>query len=108
VASFLGVGTEEFEGLRRSARLNTAESERRLRAARVAARYPPRELAHRGLGLLPRALRRRLSRHVDAGPRAKAELPEVARRWVAERCREGNRRLDARQGGPLARHGCTL
>jgi hypothetical protein len=108
VASFLGVDAGEFERLLRSARLNPAESERRLRAARAAARYLPRELVHRGLELLPHALHRRLSRYVDAGPRAKAELPEVARRWVAERCREGNRRLDARHGGLLARHGYTL
>jgi hypothetical protein len=108
VASFLGVDAEEFEGLLRSARLNPAESERRLRAARATARYLPRELVHRGLELLPHALRRHLTRYVDAGPRAKAELPDLARRWVAERCREGNRRLDARHGGLLSRHGYTL
>ena len=108
VASFLGVDAGEFERLLRAARLNTAESEWRLRAARVTARYLPRELVHRGLELLPHALHRRLRHYVDAGPRAKAELPDVARRWVAERCREGNRRLDARHGGLLARHGYTL
>jgi hypothetical protein len=108
VASFLGVDADEFERLLCAARLNRADSERRLRAARAAARYLPRELVHRGLELLPHALRRRLVRHVDAGPPAKAELPEAARRWVAERCREGNRRLDARHGGLLARHGYTL
>jgi hypothetical protein len=108
VASFLGVGAEEFERLLRAARLNTAESERRLRAARATSRYLPRELVHRGLELLPHALHRRLTRYVDAGPRARAELPDVARRWVAERCREGNRRLNARHGGLLARHGYTL
>jgi hypothetical protein len=108
VAAFLGVDAAELERLLRGAHLNAAETQRRLRVAQVTARYLPRALVHRGLELLPHALHRRLSRYVDAGPRAKVELPEIARRWIGEHCREGNRRLDVRHGGALARHGYTL
>ena len=108
LAGCLGVDATELKLLLTSAHLNSAQSQRRVAAVRIAAKFLPRASIEAGVALLPKPLRRRLSAYIDSGRRARVELGSVASDWIGERCRAGNRRLDSRYGGALARYGYTL
>lgn len=108
IAGCLGVDAPELARLLASAHLNSAQSRRRVAAVRIAAKFLPRALIEAGVALLPKLLRRRLSAFIDSGQRARVELSSVASDWIGEHCRAGNRRLDSRYGGVLARYGYTL
>jgi hypothetical protein len=108
IATFLGVAAVELERLLRSAHFNRSESQRRVSISRITSGYLPRALVERGVALLPTRMHRRLSAYLDAGPRAKVRLPRAAEGWIEDHCRAGNRRLDQRYGGVLARYGYSL
>ena len=81
--------------------------QRELRSS-ASSNWSTRAVVRRGAGLVSNGIKGRYDRFLDRGPKCRVTLSPAAEQWIAEHCRRGNRQLDARCGGQLARYGYVV
>jgi hypothetical protein len=108
MADCLNIDGVQFADLLSDANHNPTRTQRRIDLGRIATNYVPRAVARQGAGLISEKIKGRYHRFLDRGPKCRVALSPAAEQWIAEHCRRGNRQLDARCGGQLARYGYVV
>jgi hypothetical protein len=108
MAQCLDVDSMQFADLLSCGNYNPTKTQRRIDLGRIVTDYLPRAVVRRGAGLVSNGIKARYDRFLDRGPKCRVTLSPAVEQWIAEHCRRGNRQLDARCGGQLARYGYVV
>jgi hypothetical protein len=108
MAECLKVDDVQFSRLLSCANYNPTKTQRRIDLGRIATDYLPRAVVRAGARLISESIKARCNRFLNRGPTCRVALSPAAEQWIAAHCRQGNRELDARYGGQLARYGYMM